>query len=246
METILDGIVLSSLEYRENDAILTFLGRDDCKYRVVARGVQKIGSKNAGALLPGTQSSFTLELKENRTLHAMKQARISVYRRHIGESLLKQALSSFYCEAMNRVENFADSFALLEQALDDLEHHDDCFVSACVFVNQLCLQQGIAPCVDNCVSCGRKDHIAALSLRQGGFLCSSCANHMQEIKCSKEQLRKFRYLCHADMKHLKQLRSCYHYDWNDFQLIYAFFKEYSGIHANSFQFLEQVSKMELM
>ena len=94
METILDGIVLSSSEYRENDAILTFLGRDDCKYRVVARGVQKIGSKNAGALLPGTQSSFTLELKENRTLHAMKQARVSVYRRHIGESLLKQALSS--------------------------------------------------------------------------------------------------------------------------------------------------------
>ena len=44
---------------------------------------------------------------------------------------------------MNRVENFADSFALLEQALDDLEHHDDCFVSACVFVNQLCLQQGV-------------------------------------------------------------------------------------------------------
>ena len=40
METILDGIVLSSSEYRENDAILTFLGRDDCKYRVAARGVQ--------------------------------------------------------------------------------------------------------------------------------------------------------------------------------------------------------------
>ena len=74
----------------ENDAILTFLGRDDCKYRVVARGVQKIGSKNAGALLPGnTVKLYTgAERKQDTSCNETGQGqRLSAsYRRIFAET----------------------------------------------------------------------------------------------------------------------------------------------------------------
>ena len=62
MEREIEGIVLSTSEYREHDGLLTILTEEDKKIRFVARGIQKITSKNAGALLIGAQSLFLLQV----------------------------------------------------------------------------------------------------------------------------------------------------------------------------------------
>lgn len=166
------------------------------------------------------------------------------HHRQISASLLKQALASLYCELMLRTEDVADGYALLSAALSDLDEQTDCFTSACVFLNQLCLSQGIAPWVDSCVNCGRKDRITTLSLRQGGFLCVECMDRLQDVPWTRRQLQRFRRLCHAGMDQLDELRACERYDFSDFCRLFAFFREYSGIRIRSFAFLEQVVRMQ--
>ena len=244
MERELEGIVLSVSDYRENDALVTVLTKTEGKLRMVARGVQKITSKNAGALLTGTLSLFTLQLQEGRELHTLRGARMLHHHRQISASLLKQALASLYCELMLRTEDVADGYALLSAALSDLDEQTDCFTSASVFLNQLCLSQGIAPWVDSCVNCGRKDRITTLSLRQGGFLCVECMDRLQDVPWTRRQLQRFRRLCHAGMDQLDELRACERYDFSDFCRLFAFFREYSGIRIRSFAFLEQVVRMQ--
>lgn len=243
MEQEVSGIVLSVSEYREKDALITILTDRDMKIRFVARGVQTITSKNAGALLVGTQSFFVLQMKEHRDLHMLKQARVQQYRRHIGESLLKQALSLFYCELFLKCENVEHGYELLVRALDDLEKKEDNYTCACVLINLLCMSQGIAPWVDSCVSCGRIDQIATLSLKQGGFLCKQCMDHLHERAWSKKQLQRFRYLCHANIDQIDLLRKYTQYDFQDLAWIYSFFQEYSGISINSYAFVKQVATM---
>lgn len=244
MEREIEGIVLSTSEYREHDGLLTILTEEDKKIRFVARGIQKITSKNAGALLIGAQSLFLLQMRERGDLHTLKHAKIKQYRRRISMSLLKQAMVSFYCEMMLKNDDIAGGYALLKSALDDLDKNDDCFTAACVFVNQLCLAQGIAPWVDGCISCGRNDHITTLSLRQGGFVCTDCIDRLREVPWTRKQLQRFRYLCHAKMNQLDELRAYDQYGLEDLKQIFAFFNEYSGVNIKGFSFLQQVAEME--
>ncbi len=243
MEREIEGIVLSLNDYREKDGLLTILAEDDHKIRMVAKGIQNITSKNAGALLVASQSRFIIRWKENKELQMLQQAQISCYRQAIHASLLKQALSSFFCELMFKNEEIHGGFQLLKEALDDLQNHEDVYTCACVFVNQLCLSQGIAPWVDSCVNCGRSDQIVSLSLKQGGFVCTRCMNHLQENIWTKKQLQRFRYLCHADFNQMDKLRAYDLYNFEDFTKIFAFFREYSGIDVKGYAFIEQLAKM---
>lgn len=243
MEREIEGIVLSLSDYREKDGLLTILAQDDRKIHMVAKGIRNITSKNAGALLVASQSRFIVRWKENKDLQMLQQAQISRYRQAIRTSLLKQAFSSFFCELMLKNEEINGGFQLLKDALDDLQENEDVYTCACVFVNQLCLSQGIAPWVDGCVNCGRSDHIVSLSLKQGGFVCTHCMNQIQEKIWTKKQLQRFRYLCHADFTRLDKLREYDRYNFEDFMIIFAFFREYSGIDVKGYAFIEQLAKM---
>lgn len=244
MEQELAGIVLAQSDYRENDALLSVLTQQG-KLRFVARGVQKITSKNAGALFVGSESLFTLQMREGSELHTLKQARLLKSRRRIMQSLRKQALASLYCELMQKCEEMTQGYAWLQIALEDLETHaQGDFTGACVFLNQLCLAQGISPWVDSCVLCQASSPIQTLSLRHGGFLCTRCMDPLHDTSWSRRRLQRFRYLCHARIDQIEQLRAYDCYDFQDFSTLFAFFREYSGIAVKGYAFLAQVEEME--
>lgn len=242
MNDFVEGIVLSSNEYREYDGILTVSTKDYGVLKVIARGIRKMNSKNASACLPFTHMKMYIHVAEHKTLHALQRTEIVQSHRHIREDLVKQSIASFFCECIEKSEDGLEVFDILEKALFHLEE-GDCLLTLCIFTATMMQMHGIEPFVDGCVHCRRQQRICGISIKNGGFVCQNCFSLRYDVSLQKEQLRKLRYLCKANFQYYEVLSSKIKCEAEDFERLYTFFNEYAGISLRSFCFLKQLLHM---
>lgn len=236
-----EAIVVASREYRERDLLVTLLTPQG-KQGVNARGTLKIDSRNAAALQLCTKGIY--RLSRSGTLASLKQAVIMESYPKLKRSLLGTAMAQVLCEIADQAQDDPACFTLLDGALTDMEQSGDLYSAPCVFINRMCALAGIAPMVDGCARCGRKDEISSLSLRQGGFLCRFCVAALHEPRWEKEKLRRFRLIAHADMDKLAILREHIRCDLDDLQHILSFYREYSGVSIRGAVFLKTAAALE--
>ena len=240
----LEGIVVSFRDYRENDAILHVLCKEFGVINIVARGIQKVKSKNAPACQLFTHVRMQIQYSQTKTLHSLIHAEIIHSYRKIREDLLKQSIASFFCECMDVSHFEDDEFNLLESSLTILEQTNHPMRILCLFQSCMNRLHGIEPYVDGCVRCGSNKNIVALSMLDGGFVCRHCTHlERDEIK-TKEELKYFRLLCKAKFEHYDILCQFDDFTFNNFLDLYQFFYEYSGISLKSIKFLKMVANME--
>ena len=87
MNDVSEGIVLSSMDYREKDTLISVLTREFGRLSFVAKGTMSINSKNAPACLPYTSSEFCFDYREGKTVFPLKTAKIKNSRRQVREDL---------------------------------------------------------------------------------------------------------------------------------------------------------------
>lgn len=238
MNKTLEGIILSSREYREYDVILTVLCKELGVQSLVARGIRKLSSKNAGACQLFTYARFYIDYHEQKRMHGLRTADVIDSYRIIREDLIKQAVASLLCECMEKAElEQEEAFDFLKEAMDDLKESDQPYALLALFFACMNHKLGIEPYVDGCVSCGRTHGIAGISLAQGGFVCQSCLTRGKDQGYGKEDLKCFRILCHANLSQFPQVVQYQNWTYEHFMMVYRFFEEYSGIRLKSIRFL---------
>lgn len=244
MNKTMEGIVLSSREYREHDAILSVLCKEEGVQSFVARGLRKLSSKNAAATQVLTHANFYVDYHERKTMHGMRTADIIESYRTIREDLEKQAIASVLCECIQKAELEEDAFSFLLTALNFLKNTKQpyallalCF--ACI--NRWC---GIEPYVDGCVHCHSTKGISGISLAHGGFVCTKCVHDPTTHIQTKEELSCFRLLCHAELEQFPILEEYSDWSYEHFLMIYRFFQEYSGISIKSVRFLSCLQDLQ--
>ncbi len=244
MNNDVEGFVVYSREYRENDAILHIITKNNEKVQCVARGIQKINSKNASACQLFTHSRFQLLQKTSTGLHTLKSAEVVQGYRHIREDLLKQTIAIYMCECVDQSEFTNDMYDLLEQSFAILEKttQPECILS--LFQSIINRMHGIEPFVDGCVKCGKQNHICAISVLDGGFICQSCFHSMKDMTYSKTRLKYFRLLCKASIDNYNILETLNGFTYDDFFELYSFFQEYAGVSIKSFRFLKSIIEIE--
>lgn len=244
MKAEIRGIVIAHRVYREYDAMLKILCDDGKIYTVVCKGVQKINSKNAPATLLFTKSSFLLHVHENSTIQMLRSATILQSYRSIREDLYKQSIATYMCEGIEASAFEENMYTLMEQCLTILTSTNHPITILCAFQATLNRLHGIEPYVDGCIRCNRLDHMQAISLRDGGFVCSACYQEQQDIRKTASQLRIFRRFCKIPIHHYAQGLQDLGDDFDDFMSLYMFFDEYAGISLKSIRFLKHLYTME--
>lgn len=229
-------------DYRENDAILKVLGNDDQLYSLIARGIRKIASKNAGKVQPFQYVRFFIDYQEQRSMHALRTADLIKSFRSLKEDLLKQAIASVLCECMEKSEPQNDSFQYFLSVLTQLEQSSQPYLILSLFFAQMNREIGIEPFVDGCAGCGRSDLLCGISLQQGGFVCQGCY-HKHDQLYDKNDLQSFRILCKANLTHVSLLETTQSWSYEHFSIIYRFFAEYSGISIRSVRFLSHLASL---
>lgn len=224
--------------------ILTVLCKEIGIQSLVARGLKKLSSKNAGACQLFTYARFSIDYHENKNIHGMRSADRILSYRNIREDLLKQAVASILCECMEKAELEEDfAFAFLKEAMDDLSTTNQPYALLALFFACMNRMLGIEPYVDGCVRCNREKGIAAISYLQGGFICQLCYQPERDRLYGKEDLLCFRILAHAQLEQFALVESYTTWTYEHFKMVYQFFEEYSGIRLRSVRFLESLQNI---
>lgn len=244
MQNEVEGIVINYREYREHDAMLHVLCKEYGIVHIIARGIQKVKSKNAPACQLFTHVRMQVPLQETKSLHTLRSAEIMESYRFIREDLLKQSIAAYFCECLDASKFEEDVFALLKTCMDILQETTHPLRVLCLFQAIMNRMHGIEPYVDGCVRCGKSQAIHAISVADGGFVCQHCYRVEQDTMRNKADLKVFRLLCKAHLEHYDILKSYPDFTFTNFEDLYSFFHEYAGISLKSVKFLKSIVAME--
>lgn len=246
MNDRIHGIILKQSDYRENGALVAVLSQEHGKLSLSASGVRKMTSKNAGSLLPFTFGEFTLDYRDDRTLFHLKSAHTLHYYRHVHEDLTASAAANVLLETSDAMvmegENdplWNDAYAWLQKSLELLEEGKRADLVLGVFLARILDASGMAPEADQCVLCG-KPSAAAISVKDGGFLCADCAQKAGMEPMPVASLRAFRLVNKAGFKDIDVLAACTDNICATDSLLIDFLDQHGGIHIRSFAFFQRL------
>lgn len=245
MTNSIRGVILASQDYKEADVLLQVLTEDNVKMTMHARGVRKIKSKNSFCTQLFMECIFKGEFKPGKRIHTVRSIDVINGRRHLRESLLALSCASIISEMIlySRIEKDYTIYEEINQLFNYLQSKKQPYAVLTFFVAKMNNMLGIYPYVDGCVCCKRLENICSFSLRDGGFICTSCFHPEKHVPVSKEMLHSLRMLYKAEFEDFEKLEQSQNWNYEHFDLVYSFFEEYSGINLKSVRFLDNMKEI---
>jgi len=241
MNDVTEGIVLSNMEYREKDALVSVLTKDFGRIAFVAKGVLSIQSKNAPGCTPYTTSEFSFDYKEGKTVFPLKTAKMNNSRRALREDLDLLSFAGLLCELSEKASEQGVKETELYEALDNALNNlkKDRYLSCCLFLAWLQRFVGVEPVVDQCVICG-KTTVSSISIKEGGFVCSGCQQHVASKNCTLDDLIHFRVASKAGFEHFDILQKKYVFSFNDVRIMMDFLLHHTGMRLHSWTLIHSL------
>lgn len=201
MSDIYKGIVLKSIPYKESDAIVTILNKENGFIVFKARGVFKINSKNASSLQLYTIGEYKVESKTDYSNKVLTSSMCDFFPLYVYEDLKYTSLLSFVNEVIHLFKDeYSESYDLLELLIKNLKKID--FLTAVLMVIKYIIKwSGVSFEVDSCVECNNKK-VNSFNYDAGGFLCGKCSTkHIHNID-NLDYLKTMRIVMKAKMDNI--------------------------------------------
>lgn len=241
------GMILRQMDYRDYDAILTVLTKEYGKISFHAGGVRKMSSRNAGSILPYTMAEFSFDYRPGKTMFRMKTARTKKLWRAMHEDLEKSSAAAVAAEAgdaltLEGAENadIVKTFDLLEKTFDLIDAGKNSDTVLSLFLSDLLSVSGLAPDVEECTRCGRKQ-VAAISAKDGGFLCREHAGEAGVPLSSAEDLHRFRLIVRGGLEHYDIIEKAGGAERKDLRILIEIIRLHAGVNMKSFSLFDRLS-----
>ena len=163
MSKIYQGIILKVVPYKESDAIVTLLTKEEGFISFKARGVFKINSKNASSLQLYTIGEYKLESKTDYSNKTLSSSSVVYFPIIVYDDLKYSSLLSFVSEEI---------YEVLEYIIKNLDNLD-LLTTSLVVLKYVLKWNGLLFEVDSCIGCQSKT-VEVFSYEHGGFLCHKC------------------------------------------------------------------------
>ena len=227
-EYIVQGFVVKTVDFKEYDAIITCLTNDGL-ISFIAKGVNKLTSKNKACCALYAFSEFTLE-KGKSNYYILTKGKIIHYNPSLYNSIDYMTCIGLVSESILTFLDDKPSFTiykLFEYLIDSLDKFD-VFTITSIFLAKIIIDSGYQLDTSSCVKCGRKDNIVFMSYNDGGFICNKCLSNNQD-KQDIEYLKSIRYTFLVDEDNY------YHYEFKK-DIAIRIIKEYVLYLQESFGF----------
>ena len=232
MNDKVNGFVLQTSDYKDNDILAQVLTKEYGVLSFVAKAGKKINSKNH--ILPMCLYEFIFDYKDNRTIFSMH-----------GQKLL----NSFFQDKDIEMISFKDVLVELTLKNRDVDTYDELlfvftnlnkdnrYLLGSLYLSYLIRQFGISPVVDGCVICDNKK-VVSISDEHGGFLC---INHLKghEIM-STDRLKKFRMIIKARMENYDVIKDI-EFDNTDFEILLNFYMHNTDLKIRSYDLYKSLN-----
>lgn len=234
------GYVINSIDYKDNDSLLSVL----CKDGLVclrARGVKKINSKNASSVMNYAYSEFEVNKSSKSGYLTLSEGKLINYPSFISNNLEYISVINFVSEGIELINDKNDSFTCFVDCLDSMKNNIKSEYVLIAFLNYFLEKQGCKLNVDECVFCGKKDGIKRFSFENGGYLCKNCCNSTSD---DLEYLKNVRILAKVNYSNICRVDVCDIYTYKYIKEVVSLIESKIGVYFKSKTFLLRILKEE--
>ena len=243
MQKKIEGIVISTVDYKESSKIINIFTKEDGIIGVIAKGSKNIKNPLRATTSILSYGIFYLNHFENRVSTLMEVDIIDNFK-EIRKDIYKTNYSLFLLELASQVyrqERNKNIYDLLITGLKKINEGYDAGIITNIVELKLLENLGIKPNLNHCVSCKSKKDIVTISSYKGGYICKNCVGeeHIYNVKTLK-LITMFYYLNLEKIKKIEISESTKK-ELNLF--INDYYERYSGLYLKSKDFLEVLTKI---
>lgn len=232
------GYVIDTIDYKDNDSIVTVLSSEGL-VSLKARGVKKITSKMKSVLFNYAYSEFEVNKSEKSGYLTLLDGNLLDYPSYVISNLEYMTLMGIISEGINMCTDKTYLFGCFKNCLKLMEENYDSKLILVAFLNFLLESEGIKYESDRCVSCLSKQ-VSDFDFDKGGFVCKKCGGSTHNI----EFLKNIRILAKTDFTNIDKVKSEEKYLWLYISRSFEALENKCGIVFKGKEFLFKILKME--
>lgn len=236
-----EGIIYSTVDYKESSKIVNILTEEGTMIGAIAKGTKKIKSKVSG-IGKMTYAKFQLNYRDNLStiieydiINSFKNTKNDITKISYSTFITELSYKAFEHSNNENIYNiYKDSLIKIEEGFDPL-----------VITNILELKMldflGIKPVVDSCVSCGNTSDIVTISSYKGGYICKNCLQN--EPITTDKTIKLIRMFYYVDISKITKLEISDNVKKEINNFIDDYYDRYSGLYLKSKDFINSLNKI---
>lgn len=191
-----EGIVLSSIDFKESSKIIKVLAKSGGIISVLAKGIKKQKSKKINLSETFVKANF--DLTSGKNLYYLNDGEIIEANLSLRKDINKIYIAYYFVELISKSildeEEYSENFyLLLDKALSCLKETGDLIALASAFILKLVSILGYKPNLSSCSVCSRKSfEDLYFSSLNGGIICQSC--HEEDSECIHLTRAEYEYI----------------------------------------------------
>lgn len=194
METIVNGLMLKAVDYKENDKILTLLTAERGKISAGIKGVKKAGAKLKFAAQPFCFAEYTLAERNGKytVINASECESFYDLRTDINKFYAASAAVETAGALTFEGDDCGEIFTELIKALSDMCSGGESSALIAFLLFELS-QAGYAISAENCVFCGAPltgENKLKFDMDTGSFTCGECGTGLGASRVTYNVIRK--------------------------------------------------------
>lgn len=239
----IEGIIISTVDYKENSKILNILTDTEGIIGILAKGCKNPKNKLCATSNILTYGIFYLNYNKGN-IPLLTEVDIIDRFKFIRKDLLKTNYSIFLLELVSQVykhDRNIQIYLLLIEGLKKINEGYDAQIITNIIELKMLQYLGIKPVVEHCVSCKKTTDICTISSYKGGYLCKECVGN--EAIYQLRTIKLIRMFYYIDLKKITKIDISESIKKEIGLFIDDYYERYSGLYLKSKYFLEEVTKI---
>lgn len=245
MNKKIEGIVISTVDYKENSKIINVLTPTDGIIGILAKGCKNPKSKIATTSNVLIYGIFYLKYYKGSIPTLVEVDLIDTFKQ-IRKDIIKQSYALFLLELSSQVYKHEENKQIYNVLINGLTKINDGYdpqIITNIIELKLLQYLGIKPVVEKCVNCQKTTDIITISSYKGGYLCKDCVDN--ETIFHLKTLQLIRTFCYIDISKISKIDVSENIKKEISLFIDDYYERYSGLYLKSKSFLEKYSKLNI-
>ncbi len=225
-----EGIVFTTVNYKESSVILNVITKKYGLIGMIAKGAKKMKSPLRSYTDKLTYAKFNIIYKKDKLSILNSVDSIDNFK-NIKKDIKKISFSQYLLELSAQVlkqSNDLSIYDLLIASLTKINENYDPLVITNILELKYLEYLGVMPILDSCYKCGNKEII---TLSDEGYLCQKCLKNEKIL--NNKTLKLIQMFYYVDIKKITNIdiKDDIKKEINDF--LYNYYERYTGLYLNT-------------
>lgn len=244
MITVLEGIIVSELNYGETSKIINVLTKEEGIIGIMAKGCRNLKSPLRSLTSKLTYGKFYVKYNENK-LSILSNVDVINNFKNIKTDIEKISYVSYLLELATQVVKNSgvndEIYSILINSILKIEDNFDPLVITNIVELKYLEYLGVMPILDSCSVCGSTKSIATLSSYKGGYLCNNCLKGEKIV--SDKTIKLIRMFYYVDIEKIEKLDISEQAKIEINHFLNDYYDRYTGLYLKTKSFINDLKKI---